>query len=454
MLDEAVATNRLSVVEIVGEAGIGKTTLLDHLGASARTAGALVLSARCSEYERDVPYALLIDALDAHLAAHGPPRGLPQPRSDRARRRRSRRWPAHAGPPVERHELHRAVRALLERARRPARARRCCSTTCTGPTRPRSRSSPRSCAARRPRLLLALAHRHRQADSALDPELRRAADAGPGAPADARAADARRGLAAARRARRRRRAAAACYAESGGNPFHLMQLARTESAGGRPRRAIPATARSPRPCARRCSARPRRSPPTRGRCWTARRSSATRSRSTSPPRSPGLSAPAALEALDVLVAADLVRGTDDVRRFRFRHPIVRRTVYETVGPGPAARRARARRGRAGARRAPDRSRSPITSSSPPRPATPRPSPCSPRPRPQVAGARAADGRALAHGRPHARARAAGGRRCSARSRGALAGAGRFADARRVLLELLAPLPEDAPARMELIAAAR
>ena len=76
VLDEAVATNRLSVVEIVGDAGIGKTTLLDHLGASARTAGALVLSARCSEYERDVPYALLIDALDAHLAEHGPPAAL------------------------------------------------------------------------------------------------------------------------------------------------------------------------------------------------------------------------------------------------------------------------------------------------------------------------------------------------------------------------------------------
>ncbi len=35
----------------------------------------------------------------------------------------------------------------------------------------------------------------------------------------------------------------------------------------------------------------------------------------------------------MLVAADLVRVTDDARRFRFRHPIVRRTVYETVGPG-------------------------------------------------------------------------------------------------------------------------
>ena len=47
----------------------------------------------------------------------------------------------------------------------------------------------------------------------------------------------------------------------------------------------------------------------------------------------GLDREAALVALDALVAADLVQVTGDVRRFRFRHPIVRRTVYETVGPG-------------------------------------------------------------------------------------------------------------------------
>ena len=179
MLDEAVRTNRLSVIEIVGEAGIGKTTLLEHLGASANQAGALVLSGRCSEYERDVPYALLLEALDPHLAAHGPPAGLTAdlaalggdvPGAGGVRRGRG---------PAERHELHRAVRGAAGAARRAARPRRCSSTTCTGPTRRRSRSSPRSC--RRPpsaRLLLALAHRHRQADSALDPELRRAADAG------------------------------------------------------------------------------------------------------------------------------------------------------------------------------------------------------------------------------------------------------------------------------------
>ncbi len=40
----------------------------------------------------------------------------------------------------------------------------------------------------------------------------------------------------------------------------------------------------------------------------------------------GLERDGALVALDALVAADLVQVTGDVRRFRFRHPIVRRTV--------------------------------------------------------------------------------------------------------------------------------
>ena len=41
----------------------------------------------------------------------------------------------------------------------------------------------------------------------------------------------------------------------------------------------------------------------------------------------------ATQALDELLARDLVRPTDVPRRFRFRHPLVRRTVYETAPGG-------------------------------------------------------------------------------------------------------------------------
>ncbi|TML33424.1 MAG: LuxR family transcriptional regulator, partial [Actinobacteria bacterium] len=41
----------------------------------------------------------------------------------------------------------------------------------------------------------------------------------------------------------------------------------------------------------------------------------------------------ALAALDALVAEDLVRPLEEPRRFRFRHPIVRRAVYESAGAG-------------------------------------------------------------------------------------------------------------------------
>jgi len=173
VLDEAVRTNRLSVLEIVGEAGIGKTTLLEHLSASANQAGALVLSARCSEYERDVPYALMIDALDTHLAEHGPPPGV-----DLAALGGT--FPAlaaAAGAAAERHELHRAVRALLERLAAPRGLVLILDDLHWAD--PASVALVASIVRRPPpRLLLALAHRHRQADSALDPELRRASDAG------------------------------------------------------------------------------------------------------------------------------------------------------------------------------------------------------------------------------------------------------------------------------------
>jgi len=47
----------------------------------------------------------------------------------------------------------------------------------------------------------------------------------------------------------------------------------------------------------------------------------------------GTPEPVALAAIDRLLDADLVRPTDAPRRFRFRHPIVRRAVYERMPGG-------------------------------------------------------------------------------------------------------------------------
>ena len=47
----------------------------------------------------------------------------------------------------------------------------------------------------------------------------------------------------------------------------------------------------------------------------------------------GVSEPVALEALDALLRLDLVRRTEVPRRFRFRHPLVRRAVYESTPAG-------------------------------------------------------------------------------------------------------------------------
>src|SRR5207342_3454974 len=47
----------------------------------------------------------------------------------------------------------------------------------------------------------------------------------------------------------------------------------------------------------------------------------------------GAREPATLDPLDELLRLDLVRQTNVPRRFRFRHPLVRRAVYEATPGG-------------------------------------------------------------------------------------------------------------------------
>jgi DNA-binding CsgD family transcriptional regulator len=113
----AASEGQQRAIGIVGEAGIGKSALLDELAAAANDRGLTVLRGRAAEHERTVPFALAIDALDAPVAALHPRRvasvapelGAVLPAAAVSR------MPAPlAGGPAERFRYHRALRELLE----------------------------------------------------------------------------------------------------------------------------------------------------------------------------------------------------------------------------------------------------------------------------------------------------------------------------------------------------
>ncbi|HWC26849.1 MAG TPA: LuxR C-terminal-related transcriptional regulator, partial [Solirubrobacteraceae bacterium] len=130
----------------------------------------------------------------------------------------------------------------------------------------------------------------------------------------------------------RRGARERLYRESGGNPFYLQELARTAgphtAAGGEAR--LPGVPRA----VQAALARELDGLPATARLVVEGAAVA------GDPFEPGLAAVAAgveeavaLTGLDELSAVELVRPTSEPRRFRFRHPLVRRAVYEGAGAG-------------------------------------------------------------------------------------------------------------------------
>jgi hypothetical protein len=104
-------------IGIVGEAGIGKSALLDALAAAADGAGLLVLRGRAAEHESGVPFALAIDAFDDHVADMHPTRVAsvgPDLEAVLPAAARSRVPEPATGGPAERFRYHRALHALIE----------------------------------------------------------------------------------------------------------------------------------------------------------------------------------------------------------------------------------------------------------------------------------------------------------------------------------------------------
>jgi DNA-binding CsgD family transcriptional regulator len=329
--------DRASFVTLAGEPGIGKTSLLAELCARAHARGLLVLEGRAMEFERDVPFGPLVDALDDHLGSL-PPRRLERLGGERLAEL-ARVFPSLAGfagaefLEGERYRLHRAVRGLLE-ALAPGRGLllalddlHWADEATVESLLHLLRRPPRAA------VLVALSFRSRQLPGSLQAALRAAEREGTLArtlelePLSERETYELVAERALDRAARRE-----VYELSGGNPFYAEQLARLGTGaatatvagpvGEVPERVLAAIAEElralPRPAALLLQGGAVAGDPFELELAVA---------------ACGCDAGAAPRLVDRLLAADLVRATPAPRRFRFRHPIVRAAVYESAGNG-------------------------------------------------------------------------------------------------------------------------
>jgi DNA-binding CsgD family transcriptional regulator len=111
----AVAGGSARAVALVGEAGIGKSTLLASLARRAEAAGLAVLGASGSEVMGEVPFGLVAEALDERAGAlHARRLESLGVEAELAAVLPSLGGGAAEGTPAERFRYHRALRSLLE----------------------------------------------------------------------------------------------------------------------------------------------------------------------------------------------------------------------------------------------------------------------------------------------------------------------------------------------------
>ena len=319
-------------VQIIGEPGIGKSRLLLELVRRARARGYLVLAGRAAEFEQDLPFAVLRDACNDYLGSID--RRLRLSLRSETLSELAAVFPSlgGAGPDLgdDRYRTHYAIRALLEwlAARQP-------TVVALDDVHWADAASVEVIAHLLRRfsgpVLGALAARQRPArlaavlDSATRTGFGTRIELAPLTAAEAESLM-EPGLDTDERA--------ILYRQSGGNPFYLEQLSRAAvPAGGRHRLAYEHPADEWRPPAAVSASIREELSGLAAKTRVTVDAAAIAGESFEPQLVAAIAErpePVTLAAFDELLAVDFIRPTDAPRRFRFRHPIVRRVVYDQL----------------------------------------------------------------------------------------------------------------------------
>jgi ATP/maltotriose-dependent transcriptional regulator MalT len=332
---------RAVAFELVGEPGIGKTRLLSELATRAEARGHIVLSGSASELERDLPFSVFLDALDEYAAGLEPERlgtidvQIQAELASVFPSLSTLGGEERTAAQQERFRAHRAVRALLELL---AGSRSLVLVLDDLQWADSASVELLGLLLRHPpdaAVLMSLAFRTRRVPGRLVAALERAERAGSLIRIELDALtpeEARELLGGAVDAAD----AAVIYQESGGNPFYLEQLARYTGPTARPASASwigPAGLDVPAAVVASLAEELALVSNTGLRVLEGAAVAGDPFEPELAAAAAATSEEAAMRSIDELLERDLIRTTDVPRRFRFRHPLVRRSVYEAAAGG-------------------------------------------------------------------------------------------------------------------------
>ncbi|MFI6516809.1 AAA family ATPase [Spirillospora sp. NPDC050679] len=337
---DATAAGSFRFVALVGEPGAGKSRVLGELTAAAGARKLAALAGRAAEFEQEMPFGAVVDALDDHLEENFPDLG------SGAVRLLATVFPslatgladplaavpgaldggARASTPVARYQLYRTVRHLLEELAAPSGLVLILDDLHWADDATIElldhlvRHPPRA------RVLIAVAYRPAQAAARLAGLVHASVQGGCGhrVPIEPLTESEVAQLLGPRVSRTRCRE---LFEASGGNPFYLEALARSTEpfASGEQQGDLPPAVRAALQLEL-SGLSPNALLVAQGAAVAADEFAPLLAAAAAE-----VSEETALAALDELVARDIVRPTAE--RFRFRHPLVRHAAYGSAAAG-------------------------------------------------------------------------------------------------------------------------